>query len=119
MTEPELEVSWDMTPIRDALRKDPIGVLLTGDDVENYLKSKGKKKEKKASTKHVQEANECFAELGDSEEYRPRYLKYYKMAALSFTDLKELKEKAKSAREPGRYFLAAARKTLGITKQKQ
>jgi hypothetical protein len=74
-------------------------------------------KKKAASTKHVEDANKAFEELKDIEKYRPQYLMLYKRAAKAFIDLNEIKEKAKSAREPGRYFLKAARNILGITKK--
>lgn len=63
--------------------------------------------------KHQKDAIEAHRALGDAKEYLPLYLAYFKRAA-GLVDLSDLVGEARKAREPGKYFLEAARNRLGI-----
>jgi hypothetical protein len=69
------------------------------------------------ATKHQADAVQTWEELGDDRRYLPQYLAVFKRAG-QFIDLKEIKEAAKTKKNPGAYFLTAARRAVGISKKK-
>jgi hypothetical protein len=72
-------------------------------------------KERAQSTRHQDLAQKAFETLKDAEKWKPLYFAYFKRAG-GIVDLWELVETARGKDAPGRYFLAAARKRLGISK---
>lgn len=71
---------------------------------------------KTQATVHQGAAIKAWETLGDAKEYLPQYLAIFKRAG-GMVDLSELVAKAKGKDNPGSYFLAAARRQLGISRK--